>query len=164
MKKFLWPLTGWVPVSSVPTVVKVQPVAVAELTTTAALSGRMSIFMTAPTGLSLAQRGPSGIGQRGHEQLVRPLAALAGAEVVELLQVDPVHRRERHELANVDRVGGLLVEGLDLLGREQDVLVLGLVGVRFSGSEARAAPMSSRLSPTSLATRMNDTRRIMSRW
>ena len=33
--------------------------------------------------------------------------------------------RERHELGDVDRVGRLLVEGLDLLGREADVLALG---------------------------------------
>ena len=38
------------------------------------------------------------------------------------------------------------------------------VGVRLSGSESRASRISSSVSPTCWATRMNDTRRITSRW
>ena len=61
----------------------------------------------------LTERGPAGVGQRRDQQAVRPLAALAGTEIVDLLQEDPVHRGERHELGDVDGIAGLLVERLD---------------------------------------------------
>ena len=63
--------------------------------------------------------------ERLAQQPVGALAALVGAEVVDLLEVDPVDLGERDELDDVDGVGGLLVERLDLLGREDDVLALG---------------------------------------
>src|SRR5262245_28818365 len=56
MKKVRWPLTGWVPVAGVVIVENVHPVGVAELTTTAALSGVILMHTTVPTGLSVAQR------------------------------------------------------------------------------------------------------------
>jgi len=59
------------------------------------------------------------------QEPVRLLAALVGAQVVRLLEVDRVHGGERHELGDVDDLGGLALERLDLLVREADVLVLG---------------------------------------
>ena len=47
----------------------------------------------------------------------------------------------------------------DVASRSQSLAV----GVRLSGSEASASPISSRLSPSSWATLMNDTRRTISR-
>src|SRR5256885_13239365 len=48
-----------------------------------------------------------GLGHRVGEQAVRLLAALVGAEGVRLLEVDPIHLRERHELEDVDHLRGL---------------------------------------------------------
>ena len=64
------------------------------------------------------ERGAAGVLERVDQQAVGPLAALVGAQIVGLVDVDPVHRVERHELGDVDGVGRLLVQRLDLFGRE----------------------------------------------
>ncbi len=73
----------------------------------------------------LAQRRAAGVLERLGEQPVGSLATLVGAEEVRLLEVEAVHLGEGNELVDVDGVRGLLVERLDLLGREDDVLALG---------------------------------------
>jgi hypothetical protein len=76
-------------------------------------------------GRVLAERGPAGVLEGCRQQAIGPIAALVRPEIVDLLEIDPVHRREWHELGDVDGIGGFLVERLDLLGREPYVLALG---------------------------------------
>ena len=73
----------------------------------------------------LSQRRAAGLLQRLGQQVIGALAALVGAEEVGLVEVDAVDLVERHELGDINGVGGLLVEGLELLGGEHDVLPLG---------------------------------------
>src|SRR5439155_593608 len=58
------------------------------------------------------------------EESIRLLAAFVRAEVVRLLEVDRVHRRERHELRDVDDLRRLALQRLELLVADADVLVL----------------------------------------
>ena len=65
-----------------------------------------------------------GLLERLGEQAIGAIATLVGAEVVDLLEVLAVDARERDELDDVDRARRLLLERLQLFGREDDVLVL----------------------------------------
>ncbi len=80
--------------------------------------------LLAPRGI-LSERRATGFLQRLGEQVIGALAALVGPEEVGLVEVDAVDLVERHELGDIDGVGGLLVERLELLGGEDDVLPLG---------------------------------------
>src|SRR5713101_275482 len=80
--------------------------------------------LLAPGGILAHGRAP-GFLQRLGEELVGSLAALVRTEIIGPVEVDPVHLRERHELSDVDGFGGLLVQGLELLWREEHVLALG---------------------------------------
>ena len=55
----------------------------------------------------------------------RSLAALVGAEVVDLVEVGSLDLFERHEFGNIDGVRRFLFQRLELLGSEQDVLAFG---------------------------------------
>ena len=63
--------------------------------------------------------------QRLREQRIGLRAALVGREVVRLVEVDRVDALDRDELGDLDHVGARLLQRLQLLGREDDVLVLG---------------------------------------
>src|SRR5439155_805001 len=58
------------------------------------------------------------------QQPIGAVPALVGAEEIRLLDDLPVHLVRRHELGDLDRVGGLLFEGLQLLRLEDHVLSL----------------------------------------
>src|SRR5438034_1320709 len=58
------------------------------------------------------------------QQPIGAVPALVGAEEIRLLDDLPVHLVRRHELGDLDRVGGLLFEGLQLFGLEDHVLPL----------------------------------------
>src|SRR3989442_1162802 len=58
------------------------------------------------------------------EEPIRLLTALVGAQVVRLLEIDRVHRREWHELRDVDDLRRLALEALELLVGDAHVLVL----------------------------------------
>ena len=77
-----------------------------------------------PARRVLSERGATGLLERGGEQPVRAIAALVGAEVVDFLEVFAIDLRQRDELDDVDRLRRLLLERLELFGREDDVLVL----------------------------------------
>src|SRR3989441_493302 len=62
--------------------------------------------------------------ERFRQQAIGAVAALVGAEEIRLLDVFPVHLLPGHELRDLDRVGGLLFEGLQLLRLEDHVLPL----------------------------------------
>src|SRR2546426_6438983 len=66
----------------------------------------------------------SGLLERLREQLVRPLAALVGSEIVRAVEPDAVDLLGRQEFHDVDGAGGALFEGLQLIRREGDVLSL----------------------------------------
>src|SRR5713101_2066009 len=80
--------------------------------------------LLAPGGILAHGRAPGFLERLGEER-VGPLAALVRIELIGPVEVDPVHLRERHELSDVDGFGGLLVQGLELLWREEHVLALG---------------------------------------
>ena len=61
--------------------------------------------------------------QRLGEQLVRAVRALVRPQVPAVLEVQRVHAGERHELGDLHRLGGGLLERLQLLGGEEHVLV-----------------------------------------
>lgn len=61
------------------------------------------------------------------DQAVRPVTALVRAEIPGLLEVDRIYRFEGEELGDLDGVGGLGLEYLELLLGEQDVLPLGVL-------------------------------------
>ncbi len=65
------------------------------------------------------------LAQRLGEQRVGLGAALVGREVVGLVEVHRIDRRERHELGDVGHVRAGFLHRLQLLGREDHVLVLG---------------------------------------
>ena len=77
-----------------------------------------------PAHDELGQGHPLRLGHGIGEEPVRLLAALVGAEVVGLFEVDGIHGGQGHELGDVDHLGRLALEGLDLLVREADVLIL----------------------------------------
>ena len=72
----------------------------------------------------LAERGLPALLERRGQQTIRAIAALVRAEIVDFVDIFAVHRRERHELDDVDRARRLFLERLELVGREHDVLVL----------------------------------------
>src|SRR5262249_40549170 len=59
------------------------------------------------------------------QEAVGLLAALVGAEVVRLLEVDGIDAGQGHEAGDVDGLGGLALQSLQLLVLDPDVLVLG---------------------------------------
>ena len=69
-----------------------------------------------PARRVLAERGLARLLQRRGEQAIRPIAALVGSEVVDLLQIFAVDLGQRDELDDVDRARRLLLERLELLG------------------------------------------------
>ena len=81
-------------------------------------------MLLTPRGV-LSERGPPGIAQGLGQQLVRPVAAFVWAQEIDLFEIDPVDLRERDEFGDVDGIGGLLLQGLEFLGGEHHVLVLG---------------------------------------
>ena len=78
----------------------------------------------APRGV-LGEGGLAGVLHGVGEERVRLVASLVRPQVVRPLEVDRVHRVLGHELADLDPVGGLLVDRLQLLVGEGHVLVLG---------------------------------------
>ena len=66
----------------------------------------------------LAERGLAGLLERRGEETVGAIAALVGAEVVDLVEVLAIDLVERNELEDVDGARRLLLERLELLGRE----------------------------------------------
>ena len=85
------------------------------------MSTRFSLPRMHELGQRHALRLHHGVGQ----QPVGLLAALVGAEVVGLLEVDRIHLGERDELGDVDHARGLALERLQLFLGELHVLVLG---------------------------------------
>src|SRR5438552_5021013 len=73
----------------------------------------------------LTERGTSGLFQGCREQTIRAIATLVGAEVIDLLEILAIDARKRDELDDVDRARRLFLERLQLLGAENDVLILG---------------------------------------
>ena len=67
----------------------------------------------------LTERGAPGLLERRGEQAIRAVAALVGAEVVDLLQVLAIDLRERDELDDVDGARRLFLQRLELFGRER---------------------------------------------
>ena len=80
------------------------------------MSGRSSTRCCCAARGVLAERGASGFLQRRGEQTIRAIAALVGAEVVDLLEVLAVDLGERDELDDVDHARRLLLERLELFG------------------------------------------------
>ena len=69
----------------------------------------------------------AGVEHRVVQQPVGALAALVGPEVVALLDAQRIDRAGRDELLDRDRLGRDRVERLELLGRQHDVLALGVL-------------------------------------
>ena len=67
---------------------------------------------------------------------VGAIAPLVGAQIVDLLHVLAIDGREGDEFQNVDGARRLLLERLELLGRQDHVLILGEL-VSFNGVVAR---------------------------
>jgi hypothetical protein len=78
-----------------------------------------------PARRVLSERSSARLLERRGEQAIRAVAALAGAEVVDLVDVLTVDLGERDELHDLDHLRRLLLERLQLFGREDDVLILG---------------------------------------
>ena len=76
------------------------------------------VLLAARGVLSRAPTAPGRLHRLG-QQAVRPLAALVGAEVVRLVEVDGSTLSSRDELGDLDGVGRLLLERLQLLGGEE---------------------------------------------
>src|SRR5438093_883445 len=72
----------------------------------------------------LSYRHAPGLLQRLRQQTIGPVATLVGAEEIRLLDVFPVDLVRWHEFSDLDCVGGLLLEGLQLLRIEDHVLPL----------------------------------------
>ena len=77
------------------------------------------------SGRVLPKRRPARLLERLAQQSVGALAAFVWAQEIGFLEVKAVHFGERDELVDVDGIGGLFVERLQLLGREDDELSLG---------------------------------------
>ena len=107
-----------------------------------------------------ADGDPVRLPKRLGEHPIAPLAVLAGAEVVRVLEVHGVDRPLRDERVNDERRGGRLFEGLQLFWLEAHVLVLsGLVPfdrlfardeVPALNCDAHRAPLRRRHYPSSL--------------
>jgi hypothetical protein len=73
----------------------------------------------------LAERCAAGVLQRLAQQAVGTVPTLVRAQIVHLLQIDPVDRGQGNKLRDVDGICRLLVQSLDLLGSESDILAFG---------------------------------------
>src|SRR4051812_34608602 len=73
----------------------------------------------------LADRGAARFLEGCGEQTIGPVAALIGAEVVDLLEIFTIDTGQRNELDDIDRPRRLFLECLELLTGEDHVLVLG---------------------------------------
>ena len=80
--------------------------------------------LLAPGGVA-GQRRPPALAHHLGQQVVRLLPALLRRHVIRLVEVDRVHLVQRDELGDVHRLAGPFLQGLQLVGREHHVLVLG---------------------------------------
>src|SRR6185369_16799034 len=85
-----------------------------------------------------------GLVHRVGQQAVRFLAALVGAAIVGLLEIDRIDLLERHDLGSVDDLGGLTLQRLQLLVAHAHVLLLGeLVPARQLGALDRLVALGT---------------------
>ena len=90
----------------------------------AALEGTEHDEVHLAAGGIAGQGDPLGLLHDLREKGVRLGSALVGPDVVRPIEVDGVHLRDRNELDDLDGLGRLLLERLELLGSEGDVAVL----------------------------------------